>query len=396
MKSPKEIERLKWFREAALGVFFHWGIYSVYQRAEWAMCQERIPYEEYKKFAAGFKPKKGWADEWMKLVKRSEAKYAVLTTKHCDGYCLFNTGTTANYSAPATGPGRDLIAEYVDACRRHKVKIGFYFTPFDWRFVNWKDKDVLNIRKSNSRKYKEYRKVILTLIEELCTNYGKIDLWWWDGMPPDVRKINARMRRWQPDMVINDRCGMHLDCASSENSLTRPDYPSPAWEVCKTSNKHWGYYADDATCQWMSVAESIHWLVTAAQGGGNLLFNIGPRANGDIPATAAKLFEGIGAWLRKNGASVRGVNPSSITGGCGGAVTARGTTTYLHILHYARPSYTVFSPKAKVKSARVLVTGQRLKVKQVGERVVISDLPSKAPDPIDTVVVLKTDRSSAK
>ena len=195
MPSQKAAKRVKWFREATFGVFFHWGIYSVYGRAEWVRFQERIPMEEYKKLAADFKPKKGWADEWMELVKRSQAKYAVLTTKHHDGYCLFDTKTTTDFSAPTTGPGRDLIAEYADACRRHNVKVGFYYSGPDWRYFNWEDKDMWNVKQKATPKYKDYSEVILTHIEELCTNYGKIDLWWWDGGPPDVKKTIAKMRK---------------------------------------------------------------------------------------------------------------------------------------------------------------------------------------------------------
>jgi len=198
----------------------------------------------------------------------------------------------------------------------------------------------------------------------------------------------------QPDMIISDRCGLRLDCASAEGEVKRPGYPNPAWEVCKTSNKHWGYYADEKTCQWMSLAESIHWLVSIASNGGNFLYNMGPKANGDIPTRAKRLFEGIGGWLEKNGESIYGCGRSSITGGCAGTTTAKGTTAYLHILHWVHPEVVVLSPKVKLKSARILLTGKRLKVKQVGERVIISGLPKEPPDASDTVIVLKTDKSS--
>lgn len=383
MKSKKYPARLTWFREAGFGLFFHWGTYSVPGRGEWALNLERIPFEEYEKHADNFKPRKGWADEWMKLVKRSGGRYAVLTTKHCEGYCLFKTKST-DYSAPETGPGRDLVAEFVASARRAGVKIGFYFTPWDWRF-SW-----TNPMDPKDPKFPEYRKCINTQIKELCTQYGPIDLWWWDGIPPDVKKITAWMRKTQPNMVINDRCGLKLDCASSEGEMKKPDYSSPAWEVCKTSNKHWGYFADEKTCQWMSLAESLHWLVSIAGMGGNFLYNIGPKADGSIPAKAEKLFRAIGEWLKKNGESVYGCGGSSITGGACGTTTARGNTVYFHILHYTYPEVVFLSPKLKVSSARILLTGKPLKVTQVGERVIISDLPKKAPDVNDTVIVLKT------
>ena len=384
MPPRKKSGQFTWWKEARFGVFFHWGSYSVYGRAEWAMNQERWPFDEYKKFADMFKPKKDWADEWMELIKRAGAKYAVLTTKHCEGYCLFKTKST-DYSAPNTGPGRDLVAEYVDACRKAGVKIGFYFTPWDWRF-SW---DPLWTGPKN-KMTKEYRTCMNIQIEELCKNYGPIDLWWWDGVPPDVKNVIARMREWQPKMIINDRCGLKLDCGSAEKKLTFSDDPNHAWEVCTTSCKHWGYYADEATCQWMSLAESIHWLVSTASHASNLLYNIGPRADGTIPPKAKTLFEGMGDWLRKNGESIYGVGPSSITGGACAATTAKGNTVYLHVLHWAQPEIVVLSPKLKVTSAKLLLTGKKLGVRQEGERVIISGLPRKAPDPIDTVIELKT------
>ena len=184
MAPNKKKEKFPWWNEARFGVFFHWGSYAVYGRAEWAMNLERWPFDDYKKFAEAFRPKKGWAGEWMKLITRAGAKYAVLTTKHCEGYCLFDTKST-NYSAPNTGPGRDLVAEYVEACRKAGVKIGFYFTPWDWRF-SW---DPLWAGPKN-KMTKEYHTCMNIQIEELCKNYGPIDLWWWDGVPPDVKRLS--------------------------------------------------------------------------------------------------------------------------------------------------------------------------------------------------------------
>ena len=387
MQSQKQSERLTWFKEARFGLFFHWGTYAVYGRGAHAFRLEYTSLDEYKKNSNSFKPKQGWADEWMQLVKHSGGKYAVLTTKHHEGYCLFETKST-DYSAPKTGPGRDLVMEFVAAARRAGIKIGFYFTPWDWRF-GWQ-----KILDSKNAKFEEYRKCMHTQIKELCTHYGPIDLWWWDGRPPDTRKVIRWMRKVQPNMIINDRCGLKLDCATSEKEIRRPAYSSPAWEVCMTSNKHWAYYADEKTCQWMSLADSIHWLVGIVSNGGNFLYNIGPKANGDIPTRARKLFEAIGDWLKNNGESIYDCGGSSITGGSCGATTARGNTTYLHVLHYIYPDVVILSPKVKVQSARILLTGKRLKVMQTGERVIITGLPKKPPDVNDTIILLKTGKSS--
>jgi len=386
--SQSKEARFKWWKEARFGVFFHWGSYSVAGRGELFRMFERTPFKEYKKLADRFKPKKGWADEWMRFIKRAGARYAVLTAKHCEGYCLFETETT-DYSAPRTGPGRDLVAEFVEAARKNNIRFGFYFTPWDWRF-SWKSTGP----RPGTGKYEKFRATMHTQIEELCTNYGPIDLWWWDGRPPDVKKVIRRMRRWQPDMMINNRCGLKLDCISKEKLFASYPEFKKTWESCMTSNEHWGYFAGDHC--WMSVTKAIHWLASAATLNGNLLYNVGPKGDGAIPAPAWKLFSGIGDWLKKYGDSIYGTSDIvNFTGGCSAGGTTKGDTDYLHILHYAYPYYVIIAaPRLKITSATIMKTGKKLKVKQEGRRVILTGLPAKPPDIHDTVIVLKTDRSS--
>ncbi len=378
-----ESDRLLWLKDARFGVFFHWGTYAVHAHGSWAMHQEAIPAETYRQLAYRFKPRKGWADEWMDLVVGSGARYAVLTTKHHEGYCLFPTKTT-DYNAAQTGPGRDLIREYVDACRRAKVKVGFYYSAPDWRF------GLDPITPDSGDLYSRYKDSTRAQVEELCTNYGPIDLWWWDGEPPDVDETLRWMREAQPKMVINDRCGRELDCASCEKEIRPPADIKRPWECCTTSNEHWGYFGP-GDIKWLRDVDAIHWLVTCASWEGNLLLNIGPKADGTLPAKAVSHFTRIGEWLEVNGESIYGTRRSSLSGGAGGATTARGEAAYLHILHYLAPEYVILSPRVRVLSARVLSTGQELNVRQEGERVIISGLPRRAPDRRDTVVVLKTD-----
>lgn len=385
MASQKGTDRLGWFREARLGVFFHWSIFSVDDPL--AHCLWWSDFNDYKRLADKFKPKKCWAQEWMDLVKKSGAKYAVLTTKHHNGFCLFETETT-DFSAPSY-TGRDLIAEYVGACRKGGIKVGFYFSGPDWRFSH----SSVGVD-PKSRQLNEFKRCVHTQIRELCTNYGKIDVWWWDGGPPETGKVIRWMRKVQPEMVINDRCGIgtwqqKLDCASCEGEIKPPSDPKHMWEACKTSNKHWGYYGP-GDISWMSVTEAIHWLVTIASHSGNFLLNIGPKANGDIPPKARRLFEAIGRWLAVNGESIYACKRSHLQGDEGCALTAKGKTAYLHILHYYHPEIIVLSPKAKIKTARILATGRKLTVRASGPRVTISGLPSKAPDKHDTVIELKT------
>jgi alpha-L-fucosidase len=386
MQVLSQEDRVKWFNEARFGVFFHWGVSSIRARGEWALYSERTPWDEYLGLASRFHPKPGWAEEWMETVRSSGAKYAVMTTKHHDGYCLFDTASS-DFSSAKTGPRTDLVAEYVNACRKAGVPVGLYYSPPDWRF-GWDMAAPLN---PDYERHAEYVEYIRTQVHELCTNYGPIDLWWWDGVPPNVEETVAWMREAQPNMIINDRCGLKLDCATAEKEIRPPSEPAPAWEVCTTSNMHWGYFGGGDR-RWMSTRDVIHWMTAVASLGGNFLLNIGPKADGSIPAKARRLFTGVGDWLAANGESVYGTGPSSVTGGSVGAVTAKGDTAYLHIMHYYAPQVVILSPEVRVESAKVLATGQSLGVRQTGERVIISGLPRKAPDTSDTVVVLKTSK----
>lgn len=386
-----ENKKANWWREARFGVFFHWGIYSALERGEWAYYLEKIPYDEYKKLAGDFRPKKDWADNWVRLIKDSGAKFAVLTTKHCDGYCLFDTRTSSDYSAPTTAPGRDLVAEYIEACRKHNIKVGLYYTPLDWRYY-WKEDKGMRIPAGDTPKYREYSEIVLTHIEELCNNYGPIDYWWWDGSPPEVEKTIADMRRWQPSLLINDRCGLRLGIGSGEKKHYTPPYPGYDWELSQTSNDHWGYYREDHC--WLTVTKSIHWMVSAASHNGSFLYNIGPKADGDIPAQAQDIFNGMGRWLSKYGNSYYGTTSSHVEGGCSGCTTAKGNVCYLHIHHYTYPYYVVISPKADILSATIMADGKKLSVKQDGRRFILTGLPEKPPDAHDTVIVLQTDRDA--
>lgn len=390
----KQIDIKKtWWNKVRFGVFFHWGVYSYLERGEWVRYLERIPFDEYRKLAKHFKPKKNWADQWMQFIKRAGAGYAVITTKHHDGYCLFDTKTSDDFSAPTTGPGRDLIAEYVKACRKHKIKVGFYYSAPDWRYF-WDESKGMIITPKKNKKYSEYKKTVLTHIEELCSNYGSIDYWWWDGAPPEKEKTIAKMQSLQPKMLINDRCGLKLGIASAEKKLSSPISPSYDWECSMTSNDHWGYFGSGDDC-WMTVRKSIHWMVTAGSHSGNFLYNIGPKVDGTIPSKGKRLFSGIGDWLKTYGDSYYNCEESVIEGGCSGCTTCNGNTTYLHIHHYTYPYYVIISPGIKIRSAYIMKTNKKLSIEQQGERVLLTGLPTKAPDIHDTVIVLKTDKPSS-
>jgi alpha-L-fucosidase len=241
MKDEKN--KSKWFREAGVGMFIHWGIYSAIGRGEWVMQQEQIPVDEYDKHIPEFTADKYNPDEWAQLAKLAGMRYMVLTTKHHDGFCLFDTKTT-NRNAVKQGSKRDLVKAYVDACRRHGLRVGLYFSLPDWSLPGYfqgPDKNPVN--------WREYIRLVHEQVRELCSAYGKIDLLWYDQMMPnqigdgiqpitdkDMRscKLNSMVRKLQPDILINDRSLLPEDFYTAEQHAKPPEDPKRLWEACLT------------------------------------------------------------------------------------------------------------------------------------------------------------------
>src|SRR5438445_6161866 len=226
--------RMKWWHEAKFGMFIHWGLYSLYGRHEWVMEMEGIPATEYQKMAAQFKPKPNFARDWACLAKRAGQRYMVMTTKHHEGFCNFDTKTT-DYCAPKQGPGRDLVKEYVEAARSEGLRVGFYYSLMDWHHPD-------GARCANDeaarRRFVDY---IHTHIRELMTNYGKIDSLWYDvSWPLDAKgweseKMNQMVFQLQPDIIVNNRNKLDGDFSTPEQEIVA-EKGNRAWEVCMTMN----------------------------------------------------------------------------------------------------------------------------------------------------------------
>ena len=224
--------RLEWFRDARFGMFIHWGLYALLGRHEWVMNRERIPVDEYEELAGQWKPRAGFARDWAKLAKQAGMKYMVLTTKHHEGFCLFDSELT-DYKATNHGPGRDLVAEYVEACRAEGLKVGFYFSLLDWHHPDGARcaKDA-----GAERRFIEY---VHGQVEELCTKYGKIDIMWFDGnWPLSVDswmgdKIIANILSLQPDCIVNNRTGQDADFGTPEQRIVAEE-GGRMWEACMT------------------------------------------------------------------------------------------------------------------------------------------------------------------
>ena len=375
-----------WFDEARYGMFIHWGAYSVAARGEWVRNREQIPPEEYvEKYAKHFRAENYDPRQWARLAKASGMKYVVLTTRHHDGFCLWNTSTT-EFNATKLGPMRDLVQPFVEAVRAEGLKVGLYYSLADWNHpdyptayardwpTQWRDEP------SRQRFVQYYTEQL----RELMSNYGKIDILWYDGCipsPTDGRQANERVKQLQPHILINERNGEPFDYRCSEQSLAAKDGP---WEACMTLNDNWGYHAGDH--HWKTARDVISMLVTTAKSGGNLLLNVGPRADGMIPEQSVRILQEAGAWLNQNGEflpnSTR--SPFAWTNIC--TLTTKGNIVYAHIFYSPGDELCLAEIANKVLAVRVVASGRQLPFEQKGPRLFIRNL--QPLDPIATTLAI--------
>jgi alpha-L-fucosidase len=376
--------RMQWWHAAKFGMFIHWGLYSVYGHHEWAMAEEGIPVAEYELLAKQFKPKPNAARAWAKLAKQAGQKYMVMTTKHHEGFCNFDTKLT-NYCAPKQGPGRDLVAEYVEAARAEGLRVGFYYSLMDWHHP---DGARCATDEAARQRFVEYTH---GLIHELLTNYGKIDVLWYDVDWPLDKKgwesenMNEMVFKLQPDIIVNNRNGLEGDFSTPEQEI-RAAKTGRAWESCMTMNDSWGYQrADD---NWKSSKTLVRNLVECAQGGGNYLLNIGPKADGSIPPESVQRLTEVGKWMDKHGPTIYETERSQVTDSVLAGFTRKGNTLYVQVYNWPGSTVAVGAIKTKANSAKLFTTGQKVEMKQEGFRVQFTGLPEKAPEePITSIAV---------
>lgn len=406
---PSYEERLKWFHDARFGMFIHWGLYSLLSRGEWTMLNEQIPAKEYAKLAKKFNPKKFDADAWMAVAKDAGMKYVVLTTRHHEGFCLFDSDVS-DFTSVKTAAKRDFVAEYVDAARRAGLKVGFYYSWLDWRFPGY----------FNSKAWPESSKAMVdqahAQIKELMTKYGKIDILWYDGhWVPGVnmnkgailfdkesdkraaefwgaREVNKMVRELQPHILINNRCGLSEDLDTPEQHVTASEH-GRGWESCMTigDSVGWGYIANSPNMK--TVPQLIQNLVAAAAGEGNFLLNVGPKPDGTIRNEEKARLHAMGEWLRVNGESIYGSERCQFSGGIVGNTTAKGNNAYIHVFRWPKQGEVVIPNIAnEIKSATVLQTGQKADVvRGTNNRTIIKNMPKRPPHPYDTVIKLELD-----
>jgi len=329
-KTPGDTE---WFTASRFGMFIHWGLYSMPARHEWVKTREKISEEKYEQYFKHFNPDQYDPKEWAKAAKAAGMKYAVLTTKHHEGFCLFDSQYT-DYKCTNTPAGRDLVKEYVDAFRAEGLHIGFYYSLIDWHHPDFPI-DMLHPRRDDENAYelnhgrdmRKYAEYMRNQVTELLTNYGKIDVLWFDfsysrhEVPKDkpwmkgkgkddweAEKLIAAARSLQPHIIIDNRTELEQD-------LWTPEQYQPmewvrhqetgelvTWEACQTFSGSWGYHRDEAT--WKSPELLIRMLINTVSLGGNLLMNVGPNARGVFDSRAKAALAAYGEWMSVNSRSI--------------------------------------------------------------------------------------------
>ncbi|HTD23873.1 MAG TPA: alpha-L-fucosidase [Terriglobales bacterium] len=376
--------RMKWWHEARFGMFIHWGLYSVLGRHEWVMENEGIPVAEYAPLAKQFKPKPNAARAWAKLAKQAGQKYMVMTTKHHEGFCNFDTKTT-DYCAPKQGPGRDLVREYVDAVRAEGLRVGFYYSLMDWHHP-----DGARCAQDEAAR-KRFVEYIHTHVRELMTNYGKVDVLWYDVSWPldaagwESERMNKMVFELQPDIIVNNRNKLPGDFSTPEQRITA-EKEGRAWESCMTLNDSWGFQkADD---DWKSSRQVIRNLITCAKDKGNYLLNIGPRPDGSIPEESVSILTDVGQWMARNGESIYQSDTCQPGRSNYASFSRKGNTLYMHTHFWPGETVALSGLQTSVKSAKLLASGKNVEVHQDKFRVRFTGLPAAAPDhPITTIAI---------
>lgn len=413
-------DRLAWWREARFGLFIHWGLYSIpagewngqTNHAEWIRETAQIPLDVYERFVPRFNPVKFDADAWVRAAKEAGMKYIVITTKHHDGFCLFDSKYT-DFDIMATPFKRDIMRELADACRRHGLRIGWYYSIMDWHHPDYLPRRGWEVghRPVQGADFGHYFEYVKNQVTELLTNYGDIGVMWFDGEWESTwtQEYGAELyrlcRRLQPNVIVNNRVspsrsgmesigatGEHFgDFGTPEQYIPPTGLPGTDWETCMTMNDHWGYNKNDAN--WKSSQQLVRNLVDIASKGGNYLLNIGPTALGELPSDSLERLRDMGAWMRANGEAIYGTAASPFKrlpwGRCTRKALGGDTALYLHVFEWNQPRALLLVPGIgnQPLGAKVLASGEALEVFRSGSDIAIR-LPKKAPDEAIRVIKL--------
>jgi len=377
--------RMQWWHEARFGMFIHFGLYSVLGRHEWAMEEEGIPVAEYQQLAKQFNPKPHAARAWAKLAKAAGMKYMVMTTKHHEGFCHFDTKLT-DYCAPKQAAGRDLVAEYVEAAQAEGLQHGFYYSLMDWHHP---DGARCKTDEAARRRFVDY---IHGQVRELCSNYGKVAVMWYDVNWPlspegwESEKLNKMVRGLQPDILINNRSGIPEDFTTPEQQIRASNVP---WEACMTMNDSWGYNRSDDN--WKSPKTVVRNLLQCTRDQGNYLLNIGPKGDGSIPEQSVEILTHVGKWMDTHGDLIHKADRCKPRSSEFAQFTRQGNTLFIHAHYWPGETLSVGGLQQRALSAKMYPGGKALKFEQEDFRLRILGLPANSPDPLVTTLAVEFD-----
>jgi alpha-L-fucosidase len=407
------VERTLWWRDAKFGMFIHWGVYAVpadatdrqgnKRIAEWFFSNKQMQVKDYEKFAGQFNPVKFDARRWVKTAKDAGMKYIVITSKHHDGFCMFDSALTDYCITKATPFKRDPMKELAAECRRQGIRLCFYHSIMDWHHPDYVprrpwEKETRPAAGADLNHYIDYMKGQL---RELLTHYGPIGVIWFDGgwehNAQELRseEVNRMIRSLQPGILINDRNHLPEDHSTPEQTIPAGALPGGRlWETCMTMNDTWGYARNDQN--WKSTGDLVRKLCDIASKGGNFLLNVGPTELGEFPEAINERLAQIGAWMEVNGRSIYGTTksplrrlPSDLR------CTRKGNTLYLQVFRWPEGELALPGLQTRVRSARALAGGETLAVSQGeakgGAAAGIRISRPRRLDPYATVIELRLD-----
>ena len=399
--------RMQWWTDARFGMFMHWGLYAQPARHEWVKHNERLTNDVYQKYFNVFDPDLYDPRAWARMARQAGMKYAVITAKHHEGFCLFDSKFT-DYKAPNTPARRDLLKEWVEAFRAEGLKVGFYYSLLDWHHPSYTIDRNHPQRATTDEEYEKlnqgrdmalYRQYIKDQVRELLTNYGTIDIIWLDYSFPsgkhgkgrkdwDSENLLKMVRELQPGIIVNDRLDL-LDVEGGWDFRT-PEQFMPRewvtmngkkvpWETCQTFSGSWGYYRDEMT--WKDVRQLLGLLIETVSKGGNLLLNVGPTARGTIDERAQQRLKGIAEWMAVNGRSVYGCTqaPDGFKPPANSLLTYNPKTRrlYIHLLDWPLEQITLEGYAGKVKYAQLLADASEIGMSSEKETTWISEESNK-------------------
>jgi alpha-L-fucosidase len=424
-------ERMAWWRDARFGMFIHWGVYSIPAGTwdgrqigsigEWIMNRAKIPVNDYQNMAKQFNPVKYDPDAWVRMAKDAGMKYIVITSKHHDGFALFETKASKWNVVDATVYGKDLLKPLAEACKKYGIKLGFYYSQAqDWNNPGgsaarrptkegWANPDSVIIDaytkehhghwdpRQETKTFEQYiDDVAVPQVKELLTNYGELAVLWWDtptGMTDEAATKLQSLLALQPQIITNDRLkrpNFPGDHKTPEQRIPNlADLDGTDWETCMTMNGTWGYKSYDHN--YKSPQKLIQNLLDIASKGGNFLLNVGPTAEGEFPPESVEILAKIGQWMKVNSEAVYGTKASPWGlfpwGRCTKKETKSGTSLYFSVVEWPADGKLVIpGVKNSIVSAKLLATGAKVKTLLAKDGNLTITLPATAPDPLATVI----------